>query len=216
MQSDVVFLKSCRTALHHDDIICHWQLENLKAIFHLPHYKFPASVTEGFFSASLLIILIPYARSAYWTCVSVYLWWFNYSGGPSKGGEYHNQLLYVPAHRGTQSWVLGQVWPAVGSIWALICNSRLNPGVHVSEARGGQAAILISSASPRGGEGRNKMETLAPHYSLSWRRSDIGSPPNWPWSLYSAIWVVKTLPRWWWRVEMHHRQIYSMHYIMAI
>lgn len=78
-----------------------------------------------------------------------------YKRRKSSSALTHN---YIPARRGTQSWVLGQVWLAVGSIWALICNSRLNPRVHLSETRGGQAAILISPVFPRGGEWRGGEE----------------------------------------------------------
>lgn len=94
--------------------------------------------------------------------------------------------VHNPARRSTLSWVLGQVRLPLGSIWAFICNSRLNPRVHLSETRGGQAAILISLLSPRGGEWRGGEEQDGDISTALQCIIDIGSPPNWLWSLYSA------------------------------
>ncbi len=112
------------------------------------------------FSSPLLIIVIPYARSGSLTllnmCQTLFMRVKLFKRPIYKQRKSSSVLThtYNPARRGTRSWVLGQVWLAVGSIWTLICNSRLNPRVHLSETSGGQAAILISPVSPRGGEGR--------------------------------------------------------------
>lgn len=64
--------------------------------------------------------------------------------------------MHILARLNVQSWVLKQVWPAVGSIWALICNSRLHPGVHLwDEGRAPSHIDLPEFLSPRRwGEGR--------------------------------------------------------------
>lgn len=118
-----------------------------------------------------------------------------YKRGKSSSALAH---MHNPAHKeecaGRCGWRPGLSEPQ-------ICNSRPNPGVRPSETRGGHFSRIdlfgFSQRKRAEGKGRSKMETLAPHYSVSWRRADIGSPPNWLWSLYSAQRVVETLPRWW-------------------
>lgn len=151
------FLEIVQAALHHNDIIRHRQLENLKAIFHLPHDKLPVTVKD-FFPSPLFIILISYARGGSLTllnmCQTLFMTVKLFKRPIYKRRKSFSALthIYILARKGTQSWVLGQVWLVVGSVWALICNSRPNPRVHLSETRGGQAAISISPVSLRGRE----------------------------------------------------------------
>lgn len=146
-ESNVVFLKSSRTAMTSSvtDNLNIWKPSSI-------------CVCKGFFSAlpnhNCHTLCKKWSLTLLNMCQTLFMRVKLFKRPIYKRRKSSSALTHVYSR--TQSWVLGQVWLAAGSIWALICNSRLNPRVHLSETSGAQAAILISPSfsQRRWAEGR--------------------------------------------------------------
>lgn len=191
----------------------HRQFKNLKLYSICRTRRRVPSDCGGVFSSRLLIISVPYARSGSLTLSNMCQTLFK-----------RVKLFNTPTYERRKSSHVHNLAHGAECIGrcgrqrAFICNSRLNPRVHLYETRRGPAAILICTVSPRGGERRGGEEqdgdistTLQ---CIIQKGGDTGSPPNWLRSLYSATTAVKTLPRWWSRVRIaaHTFKVYKCIY----
>lgn len=160
----------------HDDIIDNLKTPDLYSVC-------------GVFRSGL-IIFVPYARRDSPNVIEqVHLRGFNYSKEPfaqKRKSALAFTYNLAPRQRGPSE----PLSETLARAQECICLRR--------ERKDGSHIDLLSLSQRRRTQtrGRSKMEALAPHYIISPRRKDIGSPPNWLWSLYTAARVVKkTLPR---------------------
>lgn len=161
----------------------HRQFKNLKLYSICRTRRRVPSDCGGVFSSRLLIISVPYARSGSLTlsnmCQTLFkrVKLFNTPTYELRKSSHVHNL----AHGAECSAGVADSEPlSVTLDWT-------QESIYVRQGEGRQPywSAQFLPEEERGGEGRNKMETLAPHYSVSYRRGVIQDLLQIDWDLFT-------------------------------